>query len=94
MPPAEFAEKLEKEHPELFVKKTGKNKTEALAGRDKRAVIREQWLKAQSRAASDPQRSHFQSCLTSRPVIDIYKFAVLHDRPARRRRYNVCCSRF
>jgi hypothetical protein len=47
MPPAEFAEKLEKEHPELFVKKTGKNKTEAVAGRDKRAIIREQWLKAQ-----------------------------------------------
>ncbi len=40
MPPAEFAEKLEKEHPELFIKKTGKNKTEVLGGRDKRAIIR------------------------------------------------------
>jgi hypothetical protein len=46
MPPAEFAEKLEKEHPELFIKKTGK-KTEVLGGRDKRAIIREQWQKSQ-----------------------------------------------
>jgi len=45
MPPAEFAEKLEKEHPELFIKKTG-NKTEVLGGRDKRAVIREEYLKS------------------------------------------------
>ena len=46
MPPAEFAEKLEKEHPELFIKKTGK-KTEILAGRDKKDIIRREWLKAQ-----------------------------------------------
>jgi len=46
MPPAEFAEKLEKEHPELFIKKTGKNKTEVLGGRDKRAIIREEWQKS------------------------------------------------
>jgi hypothetical protein len=44
--PADFAEKLEKEHPELFVKKTGK-KTEVLGGRDKRDIIRREWLKAQ-----------------------------------------------
>ena len=44
---AEFAEKLEKEHPELFIKKTGKNKTEVLGGRDKREIIRREWLKAQ-----------------------------------------------
>lgn len=45
MPPAEFAEKLEKEHPELFIKKTGK-KTEVLGGRDRRAIIREAYLKS------------------------------------------------
>jgi hypothetical protein len=43
--PAEFAAKLEKEHPELFIKKTGK-KTEVLGGRDKREIIRREWLKA------------------------------------------------
>ncbi len=48
MPPAEFTDKLEKEHPELFIKKTGKkNQTEVLGGRDKRAVIREEYLKSQ-----------------------------------------------
>ena len=51
MPSAEFAEKLEKDHPELFVKKVGKgNKTEVLGGRDKRAIIREEWLKSQQGA--------------------------------------------
>jgi hypothetical protein len=38
--PKDFGEKLEKENPELFVKKTGKKKTEILGGRDKRNVIR------------------------------------------------------
>jgi hypothetical protein len=47
MPPAEFSAKLEKEHPELFVRKLGKKKTEQLSGRDKRAIIRQEWLKAQ-----------------------------------------------
>jgi len=46
MPPAEFGEKLEKEHPELFIKKTG-NKTEVLGGRDKREIIRQEWQKSQ-----------------------------------------------
>jgi hypothetical protein len=45
--PADFAEKLEKEHPELFIKNVGKNKTEVLGGRDKRDIIRREWLKAQ-----------------------------------------------
>ena len=45
--PAEFGEKLEKEHPELFIKKVGKNKTEVLGGRDKRAIIRREWQKSQ-----------------------------------------------
>ncbi len=45
--PADFAAKLETEHPELFEKKTGKNKTEKLGGRDKRAIIREEWQKSQ-----------------------------------------------
>jgi hypothetical protein len=44
--PPDFGEKLEKEHPELFIKKTG-NKTEVLAGRDKKDIIRREWLKAQ-----------------------------------------------
>ena len=44
--PADFAEKLEKEHPELFVKKVGK-KTEVLGGRDKRDIVRREWLKSQ-----------------------------------------------
>jgi hypothetical protein len=47
--PPEFAEKLEKEHPELFVKKVGKNKTEVLDGRDKIRVIQREWMKAQQR---------------------------------------------
>ena len=38
--PKDFGEKLEKESPELFIKKTGK-KTETLGGRDKRNVIRD-----------------------------------------------------
>ena len=45
--PSDFAEKLEKEHPELFIKKTGQNKTEVLGGRDKRDIVRREWLKAQ-----------------------------------------------
>ena len=45
--PTDFAEKLEKERPELFIKKSGKNKTEVLGGRDKRAIIREEWQKSQ-----------------------------------------------
>jgi len=45
--PAEFSEKLEKEHPELFVEKVGKNKTGVMGGREKRAVLRREWLKAQ-----------------------------------------------
>jgi len=45
--PAEFAQKLEKEHPELFIKKTGRNKNEVLGGRDKREIIRREWLRAQ-----------------------------------------------
>jgi hypothetical protein len=45
--PADFAAKLEQEHPELFVKKSGKNKTEVVAGRDKKDIIRREWLKAQ-----------------------------------------------
>jgi hypothetical protein len=44
--PKEFAEKLEKEHPELFIKKVGK-KTEVLSGRDKRMIIRREWQKTQ-----------------------------------------------
>jgi hypothetical protein len=48
MPDAEFAAKLEKEHPELFIRTTGKKKrTEKIEGRDKRAIIREAWRKAQ-----------------------------------------------
>jgi hypothetical protein len=47
MPPREFGEKLAKEHPELFIKKIGKNKTEVLDGRDKRAIIRQEWEKSQ-----------------------------------------------
>ena len=47
--PTDFAATLEKEHPELFVKKSGKNKTEVLGGRDKRDVIRREWLKSQGR---------------------------------------------
>jgi hypothetical protein len=47
MPPAEFGEKLEKEHPELFVEKTARNKTGTLGGRDKRAIIRREWLAKQ-----------------------------------------------
>jgi hypothetical protein len=46
MPPKEFGEKLAKEHPELFIKKVGKNKTEVLDGRDKRAIIRREWEKS------------------------------------------------
>jgi major membrane immunogen (membrane-anchored lipoprotein) len=46
MPSAEFAAKLEKEHPELFSKKVGQ-KIEKLDGRDKRAIIREEWQKSQ-----------------------------------------------
>jgi hypothetical protein len=48
--PKDFGEKLEKERPDLFVKKTGKGKTaktEVLGGRDKRAVVREEYLKSQ-----------------------------------------------
>jgi hypothetical protein len=44
--PAEFVEKLDKEHPELFVKKVDRNKTEVLGGRDKRRVIQQEWMKA------------------------------------------------
>jgi len=44
----DFAAKLDAEHPELFVKKTGKKKTEVLGGRDKRDIIRREWLKAQN----------------------------------------------
>ena len=43
--PKEFGDKLEKEKPELFIKKTGK-KTEVLGGRDRRAVIRREQEKA------------------------------------------------
>jgi hypothetical protein len=42
MPLAEDIDKLAKEHPERFIKKTGKNKTEVLEGRDKRTVIRQE----------------------------------------------------
>ncbi len=49
MPPKEFVDKLEAEHPELFVKKIGKNKTEVLGGRDKRKIIREEWQKSQGK---------------------------------------------
>jgi hypothetical protein len=45
--PAEFVQKLEKEHPELFIEKVGKNKTGVMGGREKRAVVRREWLKAQ-----------------------------------------------
>ena len=45
--PPEFVEKLEKEHPELFVVKTGKNQTGVLGGRERRAVLRREWLRAQ-----------------------------------------------
>ena len=44
--PAEFGKKLEKEHPELFVKKVKGNKTEVLGGRDKIRVIQREWMKA------------------------------------------------
>jgi hypothetical protein len=44
--PTDFAEKLEKEHPELFVKKSGRGKTEVVSGRDKKVIIRREWLKA------------------------------------------------
>src|SRR5262245_45818098 len=44
--PAEFGKKLEKEHPELFVKKVNRNKTEVLGGRDKIRVIQREWMKA------------------------------------------------
>jgi hypothetical protein len=44
--PADFAQQLEKEHPELFVKKVGKNKTEVLGGRDKKELIRREWQKS------------------------------------------------
>jgi hypothetical protein len=47
MPTEEFVKKLEKEHPELFIKQLGKGKTEVLDGRDKRAIIRREWRKAQ-----------------------------------------------
>jgi hypothetical protein len=46
MPSAEDIDKLAKEHPERFVKKSGKNKTEVLEGRDKRRVIRQELDKA------------------------------------------------
>jgi hypothetical protein len=46
MPPKEYGEKLAKEHPELFIKKIGKNKTEVLDGRDKRIIIRREWEKS------------------------------------------------
>jgi hypothetical protein len=51
MPPREFGEKLAKEHPELFIKKIGKNKnkTEVLDGRDKRAIIRREWENSQQK---------------------------------------------
>jgi hypothetical protein len=45
--PADFAQKLEKEHPELFVKMVGKKKTEVLGGRDKKELIRKEWQKSQ-----------------------------------------------
>jgi hypothetical protein len=44
--PTDFAAKLEKEHPELFVKTTRRGKTEVVSGRDKRDIIRREWLKA------------------------------------------------
>jgi hypothetical protein len=47
MPPAEFTEKLEKERPELFIEKTGKNTTGVMGGREKRAIIRREYEKAQ-----------------------------------------------
>jgi hypothetical protein len=43
--PTDFAKKLEKERPEIFIEKTGKKKTEVLGGRDKRAVIRREMEK-------------------------------------------------
>jgi hypothetical protein len=43
--PTDFGEKLEKEHPELFTKKGKNGKTEVLGGRDKRAIIRQEWQK-------------------------------------------------
>ena len=45
--PADFAAKLEKDHPEFFVKKIGRNKTEVVSGRDKKDIIRREWLKSQ-----------------------------------------------
>jgi hypothetical protein len=46
LPPAEFADKLEKEQPGIFVEKIGKSKTAVLGGRDKRAVIRREQEKS------------------------------------------------
>jgi hypothetical protein len=47
LPPPEFVEKLEKEHPELFLEKVGKGKkTEQIGGRARRAIIREQYAKS------------------------------------------------
>jgi hypothetical protein len=42
MPSAEDVDKLAKEHPERFIRKSGKNKTEVLEGRDRRTVIRQE----------------------------------------------------
>jgi len=47
MPPAEWVQKLMKDRPELFQRKVGK-RVETLEGRDRRAIIREQWEKAQA----------------------------------------------
>ncbi len=47
--PKDFAAKLEKEHPELFVRKIGKNKTEKIQGRDKRYIILQEYEKARQK---------------------------------------------
>jgi hypothetical protein len=48
--PTEFAGKLEKERPEIFIEKIGKKKTDVLGGRDKRAVIRRELEKEREQA--------------------------------------------
>jgi hypothetical protein len=47
MPPPEWVQQFVKEHPDLFIKKIGKNKFEKIEGRDRRPIIREAWRKAQ-----------------------------------------------
>jgi hypothetical protein len=49
-PPAEFQQKLVKEHPELFKKKVGKKYQEIDSIRERRQIIRQEWLKQQGQA--------------------------------------------